>query len=229
MDKKEFRLSPSSLNLFLECPRCFWLQINENIHRPRGAYPSLPSGMDNVIKVYFDRYRAKGKLPPEIEGEVRGKLIADPELLKKWRNWKTGLEYKDNGIGVTLFGALDDCLVHSTSSGQEEYFPLDYKTRGSAPREGDSEKYYGNQLDCYALLLEENNYPVGEFGYLIYYYPKEVKEKGNVIFEVELIKLKIDPERARRTIQEAVKLLHSPIPPHHSECEYCIWGRNNGD
>jgi len=221
---KKIKLSPSTLNLFLECPRCFWLQINEGIHRPRGIFPSLPGGMDLVIKVYFDKYREKGELPPEIEGKVKGNLVHDHELLKKWRNWRTGLEYYDEPLGVTLFGALDDCLEEDG-----KYFPLDYKTRGSAPREGDSEKYYGNQLDCYALLLEENNYPVGEFGYLIYYYPKEVKERGAIIFDVEPVKLKIDTERARKTLSDAVKLLHGSIPPYHSECEYCIWGRNNGD
>ena len=221
---KEIRLSPSSLKLFLECPRCFWLQLNEGIHRPRGIFPSLPGGMDGVIKVYFDKYREKGELPPEIKGKVKGNLVHNYELLKKWRNWKTGLEYNDEPLGATLFGALDDCLEEDG-----KYFPLDYKTRGSAPREGDSEKYYGNQLDCYALLLEENGYPVGEFGYLIYYYPKEVKEKGAIIFDVEPVKLKIDTERARKTLSDAVKLLHGYIPSHHSECEYCIWGRNNGD
>lgn len=226
---KEIRVSPSSLNLFLECPRCFWLQMNEGIHRPRGIFPSLPGGMDSVIKVYFDKYREKGKLPPEIEGKLKGELVHDQTLLNRWRNWRTGLEYKDNGTGAVLFGALDDCLVHSTSSGQGEYMPLDYKTRGSAPKDGDSEKYYGNQLDCYALLLRENNYPVDEFGYLIYYYPKQVKENGVVFFDVKPIKLKIDPERAIKTIRDAVKLLSGPIPPRHSECEYCIWGRNNGD
>ena len=221
---KEIRLSPSTLNLFLECPRCFWLQLNENIHRPRGAFPSLPGGMDLVIKIYFDKYREKSKLPSEIEGKVKGELVRDQALLNKWRNWKTGLRYKDESLGTVLFGALDDCLEEDG-----KYFPLDYKTRGSAPREGDSEKYYGNQLDCYALLLEENGYPVGEFGYLIYYYPKEVKERGTIIFDIEPVELKINTERARKTLSDAVKLLHGHIPPHHSECEYCIWGRNNGD
>lgn len=219
---KEIRLSPSTLNLFLECPRCFWLHINENIHRPRGPFPSLPMGMDNVIKIYFDKYRVKGQLPPEIEGKVEGKLISDLELLNKWRNWKTGLEYKDQILGVSLFGALDDCLVSD-----KYYIPLDYKTRGSAPQEGDSEKYYGNQLDCYTLLLEENDYPIKNFGYLIYYYPKEAKEKGRVDFNVEVIKLNTDPNRAKKVLKDAIKLLNGPIAPHHSECEYCIWGRNN--
>lgn len=221
---KGIRLSPSSLNLFLECPRCFWLQMNEGIHRPRGIFPSLPGGMDLVIKDYFDKYREKGELPPEIQGKIEGNLLHDHELLNKWRNWRTGLEYKDEDLNVVLFGALDDCMEKDG-----KYFPLDYKTRGFAPKEGDSEKYYGNQLDCYTLLLEENGYPVGDFGYLIYYYPEHVEENGTVIFSVKPIQLKIDPNRARKTLKDAMKLLNGPIPPHHSECEYCIWGRNNGD
>lgn len=221
---KEFRLSPSTLNLFLECPRCFWLHINEKIHRPRGIFPSLPGGMDSVIKVYFDKYRTKGELPPEIKGKVEGKLVADLNLLNKWRNWRTGLEYRDEVLGVTLFGALDDALQDG-----KHYIPLDYKTRGSAPREGDSQKYYGNQLDSYALMLRENGYPVKGLGYLVYYYPNKVKEEGQVIFDVEVVELKTDPERAKKLLKDAIKLLNGPIPSRHSECEYCLWGRNNGD
>ena len=219
---REIRLSPSTLNLFLECPRCFWLHINESIHRPRGPFPSLPSGMDNVIKVYFDKYRAKGELPPEIKGKVEGKLIADLQLLKKWRNWRTGLEYKDNALGVTLFGALDDCLQDN-----DHYIVLDYKTRGFPPREGDSEKYYDNQIGCYSLLLEENGYPTKGIGYLVYYYPEKVEKDGRIDFNIKVVKLDIDPNRARKTLKDAIKLLNNSIPPHHSECEYCIWGRNN--
>lgn len=219
---KHLRLSPSTLHLFLECPRCFWLQINENIHRPRGIFPSLPGGMDSVLKVYFDKYRKKGELPPEIEGKVKGKLMSDLVLLNKWRNWRTGLEYKDEILGVTLFGALDDVLQDGNS-----YIPLDYKTRGSAPREGDSEKYYGNQLDSYSLLLEENSYLTKGLGYLVYYFPKEVREDGQVDFDVEVVELITDPNRARKVLQDAVKLLTGSIPSYHSECEYCLWGRNN--
>lgn len=48
------RLSPASLNIFLDCPKCFWLEKNKSIKRPRGVFPSLPGGMDPVIKTYFD-------------------------------------------------------------------------------------------------------------------------------------------------------------------------------
>ena len=212
------KLSPSTLNLFLECKRCFWLHINKNIHRPRGIFPSLPSGMDNVIKKYFDKYRLQKKLPPEIKGKVRGKLVEDMELLSKWRNWRTGLKYKDKKLDAVLSGALDDCLIE-----KKLYIPLDYKTRGFPPKKGASEKYYQNQLDCYAFLLEKNGYPVQNFAYLIYYYPAEVQENGQVNFNVQPIKIETDPNRALKTFQDAISLLKSKIPPRHSNCEYCSW------
>ena len=73
----KLRLSPSALNLFLECPKCFWLEYGAGIHRPRGPFPSLPGGMDIIIKKYFDSYRAVGKVPPEIVNQVEGDLFAD--------------------------------------------------------------------------------------------------------------------------------------------------------
>lgn len=212
------RLSPTTgLSLFKECPRCFWLHYVKNVHRPRGIFPSLPGGMDLVIKKYFDQYR--GSLPPELEDKVPGVLVEDGELMNKWRNWRTGLRYKDKKLDAELFGALDDALIDPDGY----YIPLDYKTRGSAPRDGDSEKYYQTQLDAYALLLAENGYPVRELAYLVYYYPEIVESEGIIKFNIEPVKVNIDPERAKKLFEKAVKLLNGPAPKSHSECEYCIW------
>src|SRR3989338_6659737 len=61
--KPQIMLSPSALNLFLECARCFWLEKVKKIKRPRGIFPSLPGGMDRIIKTYFDSYRSQ-VIPP---------------------------------------------------------------------------------------------------------------------------------------------------------------------
>ncbi|MCX6774543.1 MAG: hypothetical protein NTY99_00435 [DPANN group archaeon] len=50
------KLSPSSLNLFKDCPRCFWLDKIKGISRPEGIFPSLPSGIDKVLKEHFDKH-----------------------------------------------------------------------------------------------------------------------------------------------------------------------------
>lgn len=214
------RLSPTSgLSLFLECARCFWLHYNKNVHRPRGIFPSLPSGMDLVIKDYFDQYR--GALPPELVGKVKGVLLDDLPLLKRWRNWRTGMEYHDAKRDATLFGALDDCLFV-----EGRYAPLDYKTKGSAPRDGDGERYYQTQLDVYTLLLQKNHYKVADVGYLIYFFPRTVHERGMVQFEVHPVKINTKPERAERIFFAAVDCLKGTLPKHHSSCEYCVWNRD---
>lgn len=217
------RLSPSSMNLFLECPRCFWLQLHEGLKRPSGPFPSLPGGMDTVIKRYFDSYRIKGELPPEIRGKVRGRLLADRGKLERWRNWREGLSFNDGD--AILMGALDDCLVEK--SGETEfYMPLDYKTRGWAPKE-DSHSYYQYQLDAYTLLFEKNGFKPAGVAYLVFYHPLEVGERGLVKFEVEPMEIKTDPGRAYKEFRAAVELLKQPSPPaKHSDCEFCGYGEH---
>lgn len=211
------RLSPTTgLSLFKECPKCFWLHYNKKIQRPRGIFPSLPGGMDLVIKKYFDNYR--GALPPELEGEVEGNLIPDLNLMNKWRNWRTGPKYSREDIDAELFGALDDCLVDG-----DYYIPLDYKTRGYPPKDGDSEKYYQTQLDAYSLMLDANNYETREYAYLVYYYPQEVKPDGVVKFNIKPIKVDTDIQRAKGLFEDAVTVLQGAMPKQHSECEHCNW------
>lgn len=213
------RLSPTSgLNLFAECPKCFWLHYNKKVHRPRGIFPSLPGGMDLAIKDYMDSYRPN-KMPPELKGQIgKAKLMPDKKLLDKWRNWHTGLEYIDKKMNAKLFGALDDCLMEN-----DYYIPLDYKTRGFPPKEGDSERYYQTQLDAYNLLLFENGFLVKDYAYLLYYYPKEVEKNGEVDFYTKVVKVQTDLKRAKKTFQEAVECLNGPMPEKHSDCDYCSW------
>ncbi|MDP1853016.1 MAG: PD-(D/E)XK nuclease family protein [Candidatus Omnitrophota bacterium] len=212
-----FRISPTTgLNLFKGCPRCFWLHYNRKIARPRGIFPSLPGGMDLVIKEYFNAYR--GKLPPELEGKIKGKLMPDLALLEKWRNWRTGLEYCDKALDAVLFGALDDCLVEG-----DLYIPLDYKTKGSAPNDGDSEKYYQTQLDSYAFLLSANGYRTADFAYLVYYYPAKVEKDGMVKFNIKACEIGTSITRIKKLFSEAVEVLKGAIPKAAYTCEYCSW------
>lgn len=218
----QIRLSPSTLNLFLECPKCFWLEQVRGIHRPRGIFPSLPGGMDGLIKKYFDKYRLQGKLPPEIDGKVDGVLMADLDLLNKWRSWRTGLVYKDLEIGATLSGALDDLLVNPQ---KQVYMPFDYKTRGYDLKENSS-SFYQNQLNCYALMLQANGLPPAGHGYLCYYIPKDVAEGGQVHFEIIIKKMDVYPAQAKIIFRSAIDLINGPMPKTHSTCEYCSWGND---
>ena len=193
--------------------------------------------MDIVIKKYFDTWRAKNELPPEIRGAVRGELFGDLGTLNKWRNWRTGLRYEDEKAGGVLSGALDDCVVYPVFDSEvaqtrgersrrvegKYYAALDYKTRGYPPKEG-GHKFYQGQLDAYTLLLEENGYPTNHLAYLVYYFPKEVRENGLVNFNVEVKEVKTNSENAKKEFKRALEVLKSSMPLKHSECAFCSWG-----
>jgi hypothetical protein len=105
-----YTLSPSTLTLMKDCPRCFWLDLNKNIKRPAAAFPSLPAGMDRILKIHFDSFRDKNELPPELKKEnIDAELFKDATLLEEWRNARKGLRYTDEE-GNILKGAVDNVL-----------------------------------------------------------------------------------------------------------------------
>src|SRR3989344_3910500 len=156
-----YKLSPSSLSLFNDCQRCFYLSQNKNIRRPRGIFPSLPSGMDKVIKEYFDRCREEGKRPEELAGLPENvRLYSEMKNLAVWRNNRRGIRWDDT-TGDTLFGAIDDLLQRD-----EMLIILDHKTKGFKPKEPDKTvDYYQQQLNMYAFLFQKNGFDVADTGH----------------------------------------------------------------
>ena len=209
------RLSPSTgLNLHEDCPACFWRKTREGKPRPRGIVASLNNGLDLLIKDYFDLYR--GKLPPELVGKVKGTLVPNLQMINQWRHWSSGVKYENNVLNAQLFGALDDCLICAG-----KYYPVDYKCRGFPPKEGQSVKFYQTQLDSYALCLESSGYPAGKYGYLVYYYPLEVKKNGSIKFAVEVVRLTVNVLRAKQKFEAAVRTYRGSKPQDNEQCEYC--------
>lgn len=212
-----FKLSPSTLKLMQECPRCFWLSEHGIWQRSSGAFPSLPSGMDSILKKHFDRFMERGKLPPELceKDECKNlKLFDNKELLKEWRNSRKGLWFEDKN-GNIIHGGIDNMLVNKANN---KLIVLDYKTRGF-PCKDDTHEHYQEQLDIYAWLLQKLGYKVENFAYLLFYYPKEVLETGEVVFDTTLKKMKICPEDAEELFNNAIKMLNEDCPKQ--ACAWC--------
>lgn len=210
-----YKLSPSSLNLFKECPRCFWLTQHKKFKRPDSIFPSLPSGMDHILKEHFDRFMEKGTLPPELckNKDCDGlKLFDDTDKLKIWRSNFKGISYTDKN-GNVLHGAIDNILVKNG-----KLIVLDYKTRGF-PLKEDTHEHYIDQLNIYNFLLRKNNYDTLNYAYLLFYHPSIVLSNGNVVFNSDLIKIDIDTLKAEVLFNNAVKLLDTDCPD--DGCEWC--------
>lgn len=210
-----YKLSPSSINLMKECPRCFWLTQHKAWKRPSGIFPSLPSGMDNILKTHFDKFMKKSLLPPELcnNGDCKNlKLFDDEDKLKIWRSNFSGISWKDKQ-GNELHGAVDNILTHG-----KKLVVLDYKTRGF-PLKEDTAEHYRLQQNIYNFLLRKNGYETEDYFYLLFYVPKHVTDTGEVVFDTELVKMDVDVKMAENTWKNALKLLNSDCPSKC--CEWC--------
>ena len=212
-----YKLSKSSLGLMEECRRCFWLDKHKVWKRPSTPFPQLPNGMDRVLKIHFDKFMKKGELPPEICNHnhcENMKLFDNEELLNQWRNVrKYGINWKDKE-GNLFFGGVDNIMVKG-----KNLIVLDYKTKGSALKdENIASEGYQNQLDSYNFLLRKKGYSTEDYGFLLFYYPKEVLETGEVIFDTTLVKRKINVTNAEKLFEKALELLSEECP-----IKCCIW------
>lgn len=171
--------------------------------------------MDKILKEHFDRFRDKEELPPELcnNNHCEGlKLFNNKELLKVWRNNLKGITWSDKE-GNILHGAVDNLLTKG-----KKLIVLDFKTRGF-PLKEDTHEHYKDQLNIYNFLLRKNNYETEDYSFLLFYVPKEVLPKGEVIFDTELVKIKADIKNADNLFKSAIKLLNGKCPK--KTCEWC--------
>ena len=206
----EYKLSPSNLNLFMDCPRCFWLHMIKKIKRPMGPMSSIPIKMDSIIKHYFNRYREQGILPPIIVGQIEGKLALDmPKTLK--------LEMED---GITLWGRPDDYFELSDGS----IVAFDHKTKSKEPE--DVHRSYQLQLDFYSFLLKNLDYKTTDIGFLAYYYPDECDLHDGMPFNCTIVEIKTYPSKIKDLVKKALNVLNKDIPKVGKNCLYCKWTEN---
>lgn len=222
MNNKRIQLSPNSLNLFLECPHCFWLEKKQGIKRPQPFPYALNLAVDILLKQEFDSFRAKNELHPLLkENNIPARLFPNQSLLNQWRNNFKGIRYYDSELEATLFGAVDDILEFKDG----KLAPLDYKSTGAAvPKVYDR---FQIQMDTYTFLLEKNGFLTPKKGYLAFY----VVDKGNgfgdrLPFRKELHEIETDPSYVYKLFKEAVAVLKRAAPPPHSkDCKYGQWFR----
>jgi len=208
--KKIKWLSHSALEELHRCPRCFWLSYKEGIRQPEGIQSRLANRFDIILKKYFDSYRVKGKLPPLVDGKIKGRL-QNPFRERYYFQF-------DDDYG--FYGKLDECLIDE----QGFHIPVDFKTASSDPREKETLSAYQNQIDEYLFLMEENGKKVANFGYLIYFFPEMSVELTNGFpMVIHIVKIERKVKDIKKRIEAAIKILQGPIPKSSPECVFCNW------
>jgi hypothetical protein len=119
-----FRLSRSKIDLFINCPRCFYLDRKLGIAQPPGYPFSLNSALDKLLKKEFDIHRANGTKHPFCDRYGIDAILLSHEKGDEWRDsLRGGITFRINGSNVVIMGGVDDMWV----SPEDEYIIVDYK------------------------------------------------------------------------------------------------------
>jgi len=219
-----FKLSRSKIDLFLECPRCFYYDRKLGVGRPPGYPFSLNSAVDTLLKQEFDIYRANGTKHPLIEKYGIDALPIAHKDLDKWRHNFTGVQYLHKPTNLLIFGAIDDLWQNSAG----EYIVVDYKATAKTEEITELDKDwhigYKRQMEIYQWLLRQNGYKVSNTGYFVYCNgiadAKAFDQK--LEFRVNLIPYAGDASWVEETIINIHKCLNTnQIPEANPECDYC--------
>ncbi|MCK4805914.1 MAG: PD-(D/E)XK nuclease family protein, partial [Candidatus Pacebacteria bacterium] len=166
--KEPFRLSRSKIDLFLQCPRCFYSDRKLGIGRPPGFPFALNSAVDTLLKQEFDIYRAKGTKHPFMETNKIDAVPFQHEKLEEWRDARTrGITYLHKPTNLLITGGIDDIWVNP----EEELIIVDYKAtskNGEVSLDADWQISYKRQMEIYQWLFRKNGFKVSDTSYFVY-------------------------------------------------------------
>ena len=220
--KNKFKLSRSKIDLFIECPRCFYVDNRLGIKRPLGFPFTLNSAVDTLLKKEFDLYRKGGHVTstcptfhPLIKKYGVDAVPVYHEELEKWRTNFTGIQYHHKPTNLIITGAIDDLWQNSKG----EYIVVDYKATSKNDKieamDEDWHEGYKRQMEIYQWLLRQVGLKVSDTGYFVYCNGDTAKETFNakLEFELTLIPYTGKSDWVEGTVIEAHKCLNSDSIP----------------
>ncbi len=228
----KWRLSRSKIDLFIECPRCFYLDNKLGTKRPGMPSFNLNIAVDELFKKEFDVHRKNGTVHPIMEKYGIKAVPLQNKQMDEWRDPFVGVSYKHKGTGLMVCGGVDDLWITPAC----KIIVVDYKATSKAERIeklGDSpwEKQYQRQLGVYRWLLEKNGFEVEEIGYLVYANASKEEDAfdDKLTFETTLVSCPTETEWIEPTLEKIKKVLDSEtIPPSGPACEYCPYRESAG-
>jgi CRISPR/Cas system-associated exonuclease Cas4 (RecB family) len=165
--KTPFKVSRSKIELYKQCPRCFWLDVRLKLTRPSSPPFNINKAIDELLKKEFDSYRKKGEPHPlMIEHKIKAKPMQHADL-ETWRHNFTGVFTLHKPTNLHVFGAIDDLWVNEAG----ELIVVDYKATAKDREvsiDSDWQISYKRQLEVYQWLLRQNGFKVSDTGYFVY-------------------------------------------------------------
>lgn len=162
-----FKVSRSKIELYMQCPRCFWLDTRLKITRPNSPPFNINKAIDELLKKEFDTYRVKGEPHPLM---LEYKVQAIPFVhanLDQWRENFVGVSTLHEPTNLHVFGAVDDLWVNPDG----EVIVVDYKATAKEKDVDINSEWqmsYKRQMEVYQWLLRANGFTVNNTGYFVY-------------------------------------------------------------
>ncbi len=218
-----FKLSRSKLDLFLNCPRCFYLDRRLGVSQPPGFPFNLNSAVDTLLKKEFDLHRAKNKTHPLMKAYGLDLVPFSHQMLNEWRENFKGVQHLHQPTNLLITGAVDDLWVDK----QGIVYVVDYKATSKESEvniEADWQIGYKRQMEIYQWLLRQNELSVSDTGYFVYCNGRtDLKAfDGKLEFDIKIIPYVGDDSWVEKTIKSAWTCLQSDkLPASGIDCDYC--------
>lgn len=229
--KAPFKVSRSKIELYKQCPRCFWLDVRLKIKQPSGPPFNINKAIDELFKKEFDTYRTKGEAHPIM---VEYELDAIPfahDKLDDWRENFVGVQAPHEPTNLLVFGAVDDLWVNP----QGEVMVVDYKATAKDREVSISAGWqisYKRQMEVYQWLLRQNGLPVSDTGYFVYTNGRMDMDGffNKIEFKTKLIPYKGDDSWVEPTLLKMKECMDGDMPPMGESimggpCEFCTYAR----
>lgn len=227
----KWRLSRSKIDLFVECPRCFYIDNKLGTARPPGYPFSLNSAVDALLKKEFDIHRAGGTAHPLQSAYGLDVIPFSHPKMDIWRENFKGIDYRHEATGFTVSGAVDDVWAQPDG----ELVIVDYKSTSKDERIEALDKAwhdgYKRQMEVYQWLFRRNGFRVSDTGYFVYANASKDRAAfdGKLEFEVTLVPHKGDDSWVEGTLLKIKETLDSPdLPAPGAACDYCIYRETVG-
>lgn len=224
--KEPFRISRTKIDLFLECPKCFYLDRRLGIGRPEMPGWALNSAVDALLKKEFDLLRENGQ-----KHELMHKYNIDAIPFKHpdlpiWRDdiYKyVGASIIHKPTNLEICGIIDDIWINSSG----ELLIVDYKSTSTEKEISLEDKYkqgYKLQMEVYQWIFRKMDFKVSNTGYFFFANAGKTKPKFDGILEFELsILVHIGNDSwVEPAILDIKKCLDADkIPEPNPACEHC--------
>lgn len=218
------QISRSKLELFLECPRCFYEDLVCRNPRPSGPSFTLNIAVDELFKREFDVYRARREPHPLFATvDLDAVPLADARM-DAWRTNFTGVRWLDEQTGWTLCGAVDDVWLGADGG----VMVADYKATAKAEDPSTESLYpsYRRQMDIYQYLLSQQGLAVSDRAWFVYANGLKTEDGFNdaLRFRTTLVPYDGDRSWVLEAFRNAVALvIGTTVPSPAPDCKWCTY------